>query len=211
MFYQKKKIILPIRYIVFCISLLHSNKVTAQTAWPSQSWSSAVNLTSILNPSGTIELSGLFWNDVTKRLYTISNIGQLKVLQYNSVTNNFDNRQNGENGGNIENGKNGKYGFSDNIPHLQIGKNVKIIRLFDTPIDTITISNNHSNSGGMYVRSGIKIVYLNNNFDKISPVENIHSHVVTSITLLEKRPEKNAPAKLISKVDINFFTIAGTP
>jgi hypothetical protein len=89
MFYQKKKTILPIRYFVFCISLLYSNKVTSQTAWPSQSWSSAVNLTSILNPSGITELSGLFWNDVTKRLYTISNIGQLKVLQYNSGTNNF--------------------------------------------------------------------------------------------------------------------------
>ena len=126
--------------------------------------------------------------NISIRLLCGTSEGFLIILNINSVTNNFDNRQNGENGGNIENGKNGKYGFSDNIPHLQIGKNVKIIRLFDTPIDTITISNNHSNSGGMYVRSGIKIVYLNNNFDKISPVENIHSHVVTSITLLEKRP-----------------------
>ena len=85
MFYQKKKTLLLFGYIVFFISLLYSNKITAQTAWPSQSWSSAVNLTSILNPSGIIELSGLFWNDVTKRLYTISNIGQLKVLQYNLI------------------------------------------------------------------------------------------------------------------------------
>jgi hypothetical protein len=67
---------------LFTFSLLHSN---AQTAWPSKTWNNALNISSAL-PSDATELSGLYWNDLTSRLYCVGDGGSLYVLQYNKTT-----------------------------------------------------------------------------------------------------------------------------
>src|SRR5436190_14239231 len=61
----------------------------SQTAWPSESWTSAVNLTSVMSSTGLTELSSLFWNSSTNRLYVSHGDGRLRVLQYNPGTNIF--------------------------------------------------------------------------------------------------------------------------
>ncbi|MEP7263453.1 MAG: hypothetical protein ABI772_03090 [Bacteroidota bacterium] len=65
------------------------NNISAQTAWPSESWTAAVNLTSVMSVSGLTELSGLYWNGTTNRLYVSHGDGRLRVLQLNTVTNTF--------------------------------------------------------------------------------------------------------------------------
>lgn len=64
-------------------------KVHAQSPWPSQAWSSAVNLTNAMNVNGILELSGLHWNSQNSRLYAVQNNGKLRVLQFNEATNTF--------------------------------------------------------------------------------------------------------------------------
>lgn len=63
--------------------------VNAQTAWPSESWTAAVNLTSVMSASGLTELSSLYWNSTTSRLYVSHGDGRLRVLQLNTGTNTF--------------------------------------------------------------------------------------------------------------------------
>lgn len=62
---------------------------SAQADWPASSWNQATNLTSAMNPSGVVELSGLHWNSLNNRLYAVQNDGRLRVLQFNSATNTF--------------------------------------------------------------------------------------------------------------------------
>lgn len=42
-----------------------------------------------MNSSGVVQLSGLFWNDQTSRLYAVQNDGRVRVLQFNPATNTF--------------------------------------------------------------------------------------------------------------------------
>jgi hypothetical protein len=58
----------------------------AQQAWPGSMWSSAQNLTSVMDAAGIDELSGLHWNPINNRLYAVQNNGRVRVLQYNSTT-----------------------------------------------------------------------------------------------------------------------------
>lgn len=61
----------------------------AQQPWPSENWSTATNLTSVMGSSGLLELSGLHWNPVLNRLYVVHGDGRLRVLQLNTTTNTF--------------------------------------------------------------------------------------------------------------------------
>jgi hypothetical protein len=72
--------------IFFYFSFAISN---AQSAWPSESWNAAVNLTSVMDANGVQELSGMHWNPLTNRLYMVQNDGRLRVLQLNTATNVF--------------------------------------------------------------------------------------------------------------------------
>jgi len=60
----------------------------AQSPWPSENWSTATPLTSVMNSSGLLELSGLHWNPITNRLYMVQD-GRLRVLQLNTTSNTF--------------------------------------------------------------------------------------------------------------------------
>ncbi len=75
-------------FIVIAI-LFHNVCTLAQSPWPSESWTSAVNITSVMSASGLTELSGLYWNSLTNRLYVTHGDGRLRVLQLNTITNNF--------------------------------------------------------------------------------------------------------------------------
>ncbi|MEI7503483.1 MAG: T9SS type A sorting domain-containing protein [Paludibacter sp.] len=59
-----------------------------QSAWPSTTWSNATNISSAL-PANTPELSGLYWNNDTNRLYCIGDGGAIYILQYNIITNQY--------------------------------------------------------------------------------------------------------------------------
>ncbi len=78
-------------YLVFIVGIFcqYTIKVQAQTAWPSIPWTSGVNLTPVMDPVGLTDISGLFWNEVTKRLYVSNGNGGLRVLQLNTTTNTF--------------------------------------------------------------------------------------------------------------------------
>lgn len=72
-------------FLILCIF----RTVHGQSPWPSESWTSAVNLSSVMDPAGLTELSGLFWNNSTKRLYVSHGDGRLRVLQLNTINNTF--------------------------------------------------------------------------------------------------------------------------
>ena len=76
---------------LFFIVVTTSN---AQLAWPSSTWNSAQNLTSVMSTSGVEEASGLYWNKVQNRLYLVQNDGNVRILQYNTTTNTFSNLAN---------------------------------------------------------------------------------------------------------------------
>lgn len=69
--------------------LLFISMSNAQSAWPSESWSTATPLTSVMNSTGLLELSGLHWNPESNRLYVVHGDGRLRVLQLNTITNTF--------------------------------------------------------------------------------------------------------------------------
>jgi Dockerin type I domain len=79
------------RSLLFVLTIFFlSPQITyAQSPWPSENWSSAVNLTSVMSASGVTELSSLFWNSTTNRLYVSHGDGRLRVLQLNTVSNTF--------------------------------------------------------------------------------------------------------------------------
>ena len=73
----------------------------------------------------------------------------------------------------------------DEFPILIMGHPTHILRPFDSPIDSITISPKERYS--LYLRSGVKLVQTDNEFQNSFPLENIHSHIVTSIAVLDNR------------------------
>jgi len=68
--------------------LLQFTIISAQI-WPSQTWSSATNLTNVMSSSGIQDLSGLHFNPVNNRLYVVQDTGNLRVLQWNPMNNTF--------------------------------------------------------------------------------------------------------------------------
>ena len=71
------------------------------------------------------------------------------------------------------------------LPLLKMGKPRHILRPFDSPVDSITVSSNACCN--VYLRSGVKLVQTDSEFQHIFPVENIHSNVVTSISVINSR------------------------
>jgi hypothetical protein len=69
--------------------LLVSLSSKGQLAWPSENWTTAAPLTSVMNPAGLLELSGLHWNPELNRLYVVHGDGRLRVLQLDTSTNTF--------------------------------------------------------------------------------------------------------------------------
>ncbi|MDI1256030.1 MAG: T9SS type A sorting domain-containing protein [Flavobacterium sp.] len=63
--------------------------VSAQSAWPSQTWTQAASLTSVMDAFGVLDLSGLHWNPDLNRLYLVQGSGRVRVLQLNTVNNTF--------------------------------------------------------------------------------------------------------------------------
>ena len=57
--------------------------------WPASSWSTATNLTNIMNSGGVTDLSGLHFNPTNIRLYAVQGDGRVRVLQWNTTTNTF--------------------------------------------------------------------------------------------------------------------------
>lgn len=75
---------------IFTIAvLLFSWCIGAQSLWPSVSWNSADNLTSVMDADGITDLSGLHWNPTTNRLYCVQGDGRLRVLQMDSSSMGF--------------------------------------------------------------------------------------------------------------------------
>jgi hypothetical protein len=63
-------------------------KCFAQFTFPATGWNTATNLSHLL-PSSAEELSGLYWNQLMKRLYVVSDQGVLYVLQMGAVNGEF--------------------------------------------------------------------------------------------------------------------------
>ena len=76
------------KQIILVAFLFCMPKLMAQ-AWPAATWSSATNLTNILDADGITELSGLHFNATNNRLYAIQNDGRVRVLSWNPLTNSF--------------------------------------------------------------------------------------------------------------------------
>lgn len=74
----------------FLIFLLTTSTILAkaQSTWPSSTWSNAFNISSAL-PSSAAELSGMYWNCETSRLYAIGDGGYVYILQYNKTSNSY--------------------------------------------------------------------------------------------------------------------------
>jgi hypothetical protein len=70
--------------VCFC-----SSKLFAQSPWPSVNWTSAVNLTDLMDTSGITELSGLHWNPQKSRLYAVQGSGTVWALNWNASTSSF--------------------------------------------------------------------------------------------------------------------------
>ncbi len=79
------------KYLVAaCFLFIFSIPIFSQTInWPAQSWTNATNLTPKMNQTDLIELSGLHWNPITKRLYVVQDNGRLRVLQFNPIDNDY--------------------------------------------------------------------------------------------------------------------------
>ncbi len=69
--------------IIFVVQSTYS-----QSAWPSVSWANSSNISSVLSTS-VVELSGLYWNNETKRLLAVGDAGYFTSLQYNVSTGQF--------------------------------------------------------------------------------------------------------------------------
>ncbi len=80
------RIILSVLFLMFFMP----NYLLAQALnWPAESWANARNLTSVMNATDLIELSGLHWNPNTQRLYIVQDNGRFRVLQYHSENESF--------------------------------------------------------------------------------------------------------------------------
>ena len=63
--------------------------MVSSQAWPASSWSSATNLTNVMDVNGITDLSGLHFNPTNNRLYSVQGDGRLRVLLWNATNNTF--------------------------------------------------------------------------------------------------------------------------
>lgn len=70
--------------VISCLSVFSSCAQTSSGNWPSPK-----NITSILDSSGVIELSGLHYNPMKNTLYAVQDNGGLYLLKHDVKTNNF--------------------------------------------------------------------------------------------------------------------------
>ncbi|MFN8256345.1 MAG: T9SS type A sorting domain-containing protein [Bacteroidales bacterium] len=61
----------------------------SQSAWPSENWEQATNLTLVMNQNGLNDLSGMHWNSLLNRLFMVQDNGKLRVLELNTGNNSF--------------------------------------------------------------------------------------------------------------------------
>lgn len=69
--------------------LLFSIQYMNAQIWPASSWSTATNLTGVMNSGGVTDLSGLHFNPTNDQLYAVQGDGRLHVLQWNTTANTF--------------------------------------------------------------------------------------------------------------------------
>lgn len=63
--------------------------MVSSQAWPASSWSTATNLTNVMDVIGITDLSGLHFNPTNNRLYSVQGDGHLRVLLWNATNNTF--------------------------------------------------------------------------------------------------------------------------
>ena len=73
---------------ILFVFLFSIQRINSQI-WPASSWSTATNLTSIMDAGGVTDLSGLHFNPTNNRLYAVQGDGRLRVLQWITTTNTF--------------------------------------------------------------------------------------------------------------------------
>jgi Transcription factor IIIC subunit delta N-term len=76
-------------------------------------------------------------------------------------------------------------GNTRGLPSLNIAQPVQILRPFNTPIESIVISSNEQNT--LYLRSAARLVRVDLSTGTISRLENIHSHILSTIASIETR------------------------
>ena len=66
-----------LKHLFSALLIFAVSQGNAQSAWPSKAWNNAINIQSSL-PSDAAELSGLYWNDLTLRLYCVGDGGSCR-------------------------------------------------------------------------------------------------------------------------------------
>lgn len=69
--------------------ILFSTQMVSSQIWPASSWSTATNLTNVMDVNGITDLSGLHFNPTNNRLYSVQGDGRLRVLLWNETNNTF--------------------------------------------------------------------------------------------------------------------------
>lgn len=69
--------------------ILFSTQLVSSQIWPASSWSTATNLTNVMDVNGITDLSGLHFNPTNNRLYSVQGDGHLRVLLWNVTNNTF--------------------------------------------------------------------------------------------------------------------------
>ena len=69
--------------------ILFSTQLVSSQIWPASSWSTATNLTNVMDVNGITDLSGLHFNPTNNRLYSVQGDGRLRVLLWNETNNTF--------------------------------------------------------------------------------------------------------------------------
>ena len=69
--------------------ILFSTQLVSSQIWPASSWSTATNLTNVMDVNGITDLSGLHFNPTNNRLYSVQGDGHLRVLLLNVTNNTF--------------------------------------------------------------------------------------------------------------------------
>ncbi len=75
-------------FVFFIIFIFGHSCVKAQTDFGASNWANATNLSSLF-PNKSYEFSGLYWNDLNKQLFVVGDDGELYILSYNSLKNEF--------------------------------------------------------------------------------------------------------------------------
>ena len=71
------------------------------------------------------------------------------------------------------------------LPPLKIAQPLQLFRPFRTPIESIVISGNEQNI--VYLQSAARLVRVDLSTGIISQLDNIHSHVLSTLSIIEKR------------------------